>query len=30
MTPEANVRVELFVMGPVLAILSAWTLFCAF
>ena len=26
-TPEANIRVDLFVLWPALAILSAWTLF---
>jgi hypothetical protein len=29
-TPEANIRVDLLVMWPVLAILSAWALFRAF
>ena len=29
-TPEANIRVYLLVMWPVLAILSAWALFRAF
>ena len=29
-TPEANIRVDLFVIWPVLAILSAWALFRAF
>ena len=28
-TPEANIRVDLIVMWPVLAILSAWALFRA-
>jgi len=28
-TPEANIRVDLFVIWPVLAILSAWALFRA-
>lgn len=27
LTPEANIRVDLFVIWPVLAILSAWPLF---
>jgi ABC-type proline/glycine betaine transport system permease subunit len=30
MTPEANIRVDLLVMWPVLAILSAWALFRTF
>jgi len=29
-TPEANIRVDLMVIWPVLAILSAWALFRAF
>ena len=29
-TPEANIRVDLLVMWPVLAILSAWAIFRAF
>jgi ABC-type proline/glycine betaine transport system permease subunit len=29
-TPEANIRIDLLVMWPVLAILSAWVLFRAF
>ena len=29
-TPEANIRVDLLVMWPVLAILSVWALFRAF
>ena len=29
-TPEANIRVDLLVIWPVLAILSAWALFRAF
>jgi len=29
-TPEANIRVDLLVMWPVLAIISAWALFRAF
>jgi hypothetical protein len=29
-TPEANIRVDLLVMWPVLAILSVWMLFRAF
>jgi len=29
-TPEANIRVDLLMMWPVLAILSAWALFRAF
>jgi hypothetical protein len=29
-TPEANIRVDLIVIWPVLAILSAWMLFRAF
>jgi hypothetical protein len=29
-TPEANIRVDLLVMWPVLSILSAWALFRAF
>ena len=29
-TPEANIRVDLIVIWPVLAILSAWALFRAF
>lgn len=29
-TPEANIRVDLLVMWPVLVILSAWALFRAF
>jgi len=29
-TPEANIRVDLLVIWPVLAILSAWVLFRAF
>jgi len=29
-TPEANIRVDLLVIWPVLAILSAWMLFRAF
>ena len=29
-TPEANIRVDLLVLWPVLAILSAWALFRAF
>jgi hypothetical protein len=28
-TPEANIRVDLLVIGPVLAVLSAWALFRA-
>jgi hypothetical protein len=29
-TPEANIRIDLLVMWPVLAFLSAWALFRAF
>lgn len=29
-TPEANIRIDLFVIWPVLALLSAWALFRAF
>jgi hypothetical protein len=29
-TPEANIRVDLLVMWPVLATISAWALFRAF
>ena len=29
-TPEANIRVDLLVIWPVLAVLSAWALFRAF